>query len=302
MRFILVGEESAGARALALLLRSQHTVVGVMSGDQRLGASSGLPTWPSKLVKDPATARLLVEHDVDVLLNVYSMVQVAPDVLRAPRVGSFNLHPGILPHVAGRNPISAALHAGHAEHGVTLHHMVTDFDAGPIAFQATFLIEDSDNAMSLSAKCVRAGEMLIADLLAAALDGTIPSRPQDLSLRRYFAREMPEQGKLDFTRPARTIVDFVRAYDFYPFASRWGHPTAILGGREVALARARLTGRPTCATPGVVVHSGAGSIAIAARDEWVEVTRICIHGEYVAAERVLEGHSFGRRDDSVPHE
>jgi hypothetical protein len=48
---------------------------------------------PAAAVKDPAFASELWRRHVDVLLNVHSRHLIDPEVLAAPRIGSFNLHP-----------------------------------------------------------------------------------------------------------------------------------------------------------------------------------------------------------------
>jgi methionyl-tRNA formyltransferase len=44
-------------------------------------------------------------------------------------------------------------------------------------------------------------------------------KPRDLARRRYFGREVPQGGRIDWNAPARRIYDFVRACDYHPFAS-----------------------------------------------------------------------------------
>ena len=60
----------------------------------------------------------------------------ASDVLEAPRIGSFNLHPGPLPEYAGLNAPSWAIYHGEQEHRVTLHWLDAGIDTGPIAYGA----------------------------------------------------------------------------------------------------------------------------------------------------------------------
>jgi methionyl-tRNA formyltransferase len=240
-------------------------------------------------VKDPSTAELLRESSVDVLLNVYSMFQVCPEVIRAARVSAFNLHPGRLPDVAGRNPVSAALYQGHEVHGVTLHEMTEEFDAGTIAFAQSFPIEERDTAGTLSAKCVRVGEQLLAQLVEATARGpdAVPRIGQDHSRRVYYGPEMPEDGRLTWTRTARAAVDFVRAYDFLPFASQWGHPTTFASGRKMGIARARRTHHACDAPPGTVRSAPKTAVEVATLDEWVLVERVHVDGSYVPACEVL---------------
>src|SRR5438876_2368799 len=175
MNVLLVGEESAGIQTLKALARSDHRLVAVLASPAKsaLGCATvrtvaeklGYPTWPAKLVKNPSFANTVRSENVDIILNVHSLFIINDKVLDAPRIGSFNLHPGPLPRYAGLNAVSWALYRGERTHGVTLHKMVPEIDAGPIVFQEFFPIEENDTALSLSGKCVKAGMALVTRLL-----------------------------------------------------------------------------------------------------------------------------------------
>ena len=130
MNILLVGEESAGAQTLKLLASSNHRLVGVMASPTRKAVSGmtvwqhaeklGCRTWPAETVKDPAFAEVIRDAEVDLLLNVHSLFVIKPEIVAAPRWGSFNLHPGPLPRYAGLNAPSWAIYRGERSHGVTL--------------------------------------------------------------------------------------------------------------------------------------------------------------------------------------
>src|SRR5262245_10959283 len=146
MRVLLVAGESAGVEAFKAIRRSGHSLVAVMAGGAGRGATeagpllslaeaSGVPAWPPAQVREPAFAARIHEAKVHLVLNVHSLFVFHPDVLKAPAIGSFNLHPGPLPRCAGLNAPSWALYLGETRHGVTLHWMSPAIDAGPVAFQ-----------------------------------------------------------------------------------------------------------------------------------------------------------------------
>jgi methionyl-tRNA formyltransferase len=240
----------------------------------------GLPTWPAKSVKDPGFAEQVRAAEVDLLLNVHSLYVIAGEVVAAPRLGSFNLHPGPLPQYAGLNTVSWALYRGEAEYGVTVHKMAPGIDTGAIAYQSLFPIEDKDTALSLYAKCIREGLELLSQLVEAAAQGpgAIPLREQDLSQRRYFGKEVPQNGLVQWARPAREVVNFVRACDYFPFPSPWGSPKARLGDTEVGLIKAARTGRTATAPPGSIGDCSEMGAEIACGDEWILCQRVTLDG------------------------
>jgi UDP-4-amino-4-deoxy-L-arabinose formyltransferase/UDP-glucuronic acid dehydrogenase (UDP-4-keto-hexauronic acid decarboxylating) len=291
VKVLLVAEESAGIQVLRALAQSPHEPVAVMTAPPTRGGGAtvaavaeqlGVPVVASGRVRDPETADWIRAEGVDLLLNVHSLYLIHGDVVAAPRIGSFNLHPGPLPEYAGLNTPSWAIYNGEARHGVTVHWMEPGVDTGAVAYEARFDLTESDTGLSVSARCVREGVPLILRLLetAAADPQAIPRHEQDLSRRHYYKRaEVPDEGRIVWSRPARRIVDHVRASDYFPFRSPWGSPTTAIAGRELAVLKASTTGEPANAPPGTLGEVREGGVAVAAADEWVLVERVQAAGE-----------------------
>ncbi|MGH9752282.1 MAG: methionyl-tRNA formyltransferase [Blastocatellia bacterium] len=304
MNVVLVGEESAGVQTLKALARSDHRIVAVMASPTKKSLSSstlwqvaermGLPTWPAALVKDPAFAGRIRDAEVDLILNAHSLFVMHGEVVEAPRIGSFNLHPGPLPRYAGLNVVSWAIYLGERTHGVTVHKMAAGIDTGPIVYQSLFNIEDADTALTLYAKCTKEGVALLLRLLETASKdaNAIPLEPQDLTERRYFGKEIPENGRVDWSRQAREVVNLARACDYYPFPSPWGFPRAKLGEQEIGIVKARLTGESCDAAPGTVGRFAGTSVQVACADEWIWVDRTLAGGKYLPATDVLRPNSL----------
>jgi methionyl-tRNA formyltransferase len=299
-RVLLIGEEAAGARALRVLAQSSCEIAAVMTsmadesrGTAPLAATArelGCIIWPARAVKDPQFAHTVRSTDVDIILNVHSLYVIPAPVLRAPRIGAFNLHPGPLPQYAGLNTVSWAIYRGETTYGVTVHWMEPQIDTGAIAYQSTFSIEETDTPVLLTHKCVKAGLALISKLLdtAAANPDAIPRLQQDLNKRCYFGKQVPEEGRLSWNRPAREVVNFVRACEYWPYRSPWGHPKLSLGGREIAIGNATRTYRQCDDIPGTVGPSEESGVLVAAKDEWVCVRRLLIDDRFVNPHTVLK--------------
>jgi methionyl-tRNA formyltransferase len=295
LNVLLVGEESAGAQTLKLLANSSHKLVGVMASPTRKSAG-GLTvwqlaekmeyrTWPAELVKDPDFAEIVRSEKVDLLLNVHSLFVIKGEIVAAPRYGSYNLHPGPLPRYAGLNAPSWAIYRGERRHGVTLHRMLAGIDTGSIAYQALFDIDDNDTGFSVSAKCIKLGMELIKKLLDAAEIGPdqIPAIEQDLTLREYFGRGTPEEGWLDWARPAREVFNFVRAADYSPFQSPWQTPHSRLGDEEIGFVKVALTGQACDEPPGTIGRRDGDAVSVSCADEWIDVKKVLKGGKVANA-------------------
>jgi methionyl-tRNA formyltransferase len=296
LRVVVVAEESAGAQALDALLAAPESpeIVAVVTAPKPEGrrrplvaaaaTRHGLDVHPASTLRDGSFAETIRELDVDLLVNVHSLSVLGSDIVRAPRIGSFNLHPGPLPEYAGLNVPSWAIYEGETTHAVTVHWMDVEIDSGPVAYGASFAIDSADTGLSLTAKCVRHGVPLVLRLLddAARDPSSIPAFEQDLRRRRYFGREVPNEGRLVWGDSAGQIVRFVRAADYGPFDSPWGMPRARLGDDSVGITKASLTGEVADKPPGTVGRPlEGGGMRIAAADEWVAVHRMRRNGRSI---------------------
>jgi methionyl-tRNA formyltransferase len=299
MNVVLAAEESAGLQMLRTLVNSNHRLIAVLAEVPKPGAAGGsvwnaarelgCETWPAHLAQDPHLGRRLRSARIDILLNVHSLRILNHEVLDAPILGAFNLHPGPLPRYAGLNAVSWAIFRGEQTYGVTVHKMEAGIDTGAIVYQSCFPIEPEDTALSLSLKCVREGVKLMLRLLEAAEahPGRIPLVPQDLAMREYFGRDVPEQGCVSWSWPASKVLNFVRACDYFPFSSPWGYPRSRLGAKEFALVKARRTGLPCDVSPGTVGMTTDSGVYVACKDEWIVASKLLLEGKYVPAREVL---------------
>jgi len=299
MNIVLIAEESAGIQALSTLADSGHRIVAVLASPLKsrfprasvfLAARKyGLPVWPAELVKDASLGERLRAERVDMILNVHSLYLIHDEVLRAPLIGAFNLHPGPLPRYAGLNAVSWAIYKGETIHGVTLHKMVPEIDAGPIVYQSLFPINCDDSALSLSTKCVEHGLNLTRKLLDTAAEdpSRLPLVQQNLSEREYHGKGVPNNGRLSWDWPAARIVNFVRACDYFPFRSPWGYPSTEWTGENLSIMRAARTGLASHAEPGTVGEVTGPAVLVAGADEWVAVQKVKIGKGSMAAGEVL---------------
>jgi methionyl-tRNA formyltransferase len=303
LRILLIAEEAAGVQTLRMLAGSSHEVVAVMTRGVGMGAVGatvagvasrlGYRLWPARKSRDPNFADIIRTEKIDLLLNVHALYILPAEVVAAPQIGSFNLHPGPLPRYAGLNAPSWAIYHGERTHGVTVHWMDQGIDTGPIAYTAELPIEDDDTGLTLSAKCVRAGLPLLHDLLQDAAQGVVPRVNQPVGPRRYYGQEVPHQGRLIWNESAARVVNFIRACDYAPFTSPWGVPRAYLAGREIVVLKAALTGERTDADPGTVGRRIGNEVLVAARDEWIRIRRVQIGSSvFPAAEALREGDRF----------
>ena len=119
-----------------------------------------------------------------------------------------NVHPSLLPRWRGAAPVERALMAGDAQTGVTIHRTFAELDAGPIAAQHAFDVGPDDDAGAVYARAAEVGAALLDDVLAQPEPAFTPQPDEGVT---YAEKIRPEDRELDLSRPARELVDRVRA-------------------------------------------------------------------------------------------
>jgi folate-dependent phosphoribosylglycinamide formyltransferase PurN len=115
-------------------------------------------------VNDESTLATIREFNPDVILN-HMPQRLRDPLIRLPRKGVFNIHPGLLPKYQGMGSCLWPLIDGASHHGATLHLIDSEeIDVGPIIYSGRFPIQASDSVLALHIK-----SRMIAALLACRL-------------------------------------------------------------------------------------------------------------------------------------
>jgi methionyl-tRNA formyltransferase len=161
-----------------------------------------------------------------VVVAAYGVLIPEPALQRALWL---NVHPSLLPRWRGAAPIERALMAGDRETGVTIIRLEPELDAGPIAAQRAFAIEDEDDFGTVAAKAAEVAMELLDDVLPD------PSfSPQPAEGVTYAEKIGPADRELDLSRPPRELLGRIRALSPHIGAR------AELHGRPVTIWKARV--------------------------------------------------------------
>jgi UDP-4-amino-4-deoxy-L-arabinose formyltransferase/UDP-glucuronic acid dehydrogenase (UDP-4-keto-hexauronic acid decarboxylating) len=115
----------------------------------------------------------------------------------------------------------------------------------------------------------------------------LPEIPQDLTQRRWLDREVPQHGRIIWSLPAQQVINFIRACDFSPFLSPWGHPRTLKGRVEFGIVSASRTRCRAQTIPGTVGNFDGAGVRVACSDEWISVSRVSLQGKSMDANEVL---------------
>ncbi len=169
----------------------------------------------------------------------WKIPQAALDV---PRLGSVNMHPALLPRHRGPIPLAWALRDGDPVWGLTWHRMDAELDTGNLLAQGSVPIDDDDVDIEQFAPKLFSGAL---ELLPRALERVAAGDPGDpqpaegASWAGHF--EDDDYARIDWSQPARSIHNQVRAWNLEFGFSGIRAPVADIDGEKVVVRQTRLT-------------------------------------------------------------
>lgn len=179
----------------------------------------------------PELAERVAALKPDFLFSFYYRFMIGEALLDAPRRGALNMHGSLLPKFRGRVSVNWAIIHGERQTGASLHYMEKKPDAGDLVDQQAVPILTDDIASEVFAKVTVAAEQVLDRSLPALVLGTAARQPLDLKAGSYYGRRRPEDGRIDWSKPAWSVHNLIRAVaPPYPgaFSSAGGKSLKVL--------------------------------------------------------------------------
>jgi UDP-4-amino-4-deoxy-L-arabinose formyltransferase/UDP-glucuronic acid dehydrogenase (UDP-4-keto-hexauronic acid decarboxylating) len=214
----------------------------------RLAAERGIPVYAPDDVNHPLWVDRIAEMKPDVIFSFYYRNLLGEAILNSARIGAFNLHGSLLPAYRGRAPLNWVLVNGETQTGVTLHRMISRADAGAIIAQQAVEIADADDALSLHRKLTERAKHLLEGALPTLKSGTFSETAQDESKASYVGRRTPEDGRLEWEKPAQTLHNLVRAV-----SDPWPGAFSFVGTHKFIVWKSRVRSDVAPARAGTVI-------------------------------------------------
>jgi methionyl-tRNA formyltransferase len=289
LRIVFAGTPEFSVPALDAIAESGHTLVGVITNPDR-------PAGRGKKPRPPAVKQAALDQDVPVyqpesmkgeqpvqrlrawepdVMVVAAYGQILPEtILQAPTYGCVNIHASLLPKYRGAAPINRAIIEGESESGITIMKMDEGLDTGPMLMKGSVPIGPEMTAGELHDELAQLGATLIVDALDRLAEGTLSETPQDDEQASYAPKLATEDGRIDWSQPARRVADLIRGLNPWPGA--FSHIEADGGSDRIKFHLAHPVDTPSDEPPGTVLRADAkaGELVIACGEEAVAVDRI----------------------------
>ncbi len=229
MKVLFFGTPLFAEIVLEGLLNSKHQVVGVV-------CQSDKPAGRGNKMVSPHITQIAKANNVPVfqfeklLPHIEDFKNIDCDIFVTASYGKIlpkslldiklciNVHPSLLPKYRGATPIQNAILNGDVVTGVTVMKTEVGMDDGDIFLQEKFNISPEDDYTSLLPKLADLGTKLLLETLDKIENGTAKRTPQNAQDATFVKLLKKEDGLLDFSLSAESLVNKVRAFVEFPVA------------------------------------------------------------------------------------
>ncbi len=221
--------------------------------------------------KNESFHHFLLENKIDFIFVMAFSQFLGEKILKATRLGCFNVHTSLLPKYRGAAPIQYALLNGDKETGISIQRMVKKMDAGDIVYETTVSINPDETSFTLFSRL----QILTAQHLPLFLEKLIQSaltyRSQNEEEATFAPIIKKEDGLIQFEKENITnLLNKLKAY------ASWPGLYAFSGKKRVKFLE--LAPCSENIPPGVVDLS-RGEILIGVQDGSIRVRKIQFEGK-----------------------
>ena len=228
-----------------------------------------------------------------IVVAAYGQI-LPPAILDLPRYGCLNVHTSLLPKYRGAAPIQWAIAQGDAETGVTIMKMDPGLDTGEIVAQRRTAIQPADDSATLHARLARLGAELLLATIPDYTAGKIQPQPQPAEGVSHAPKIKKEDGRIDWSLPAQTIVNRLRAFTPWPGAfTFWDGKLLKIWKIRFAEVIGREETPPAgfVLKPGTILSADKSGILVTCGKDVVFVAELQLEGgRRMSAAEFLAGH------------
>jgi len=305
MRVVFIGTGEIGGPTLQALLQSrEHQLTGVVTQpDKPVGREQRIEPSPIKKalvgtkirivqparIKDPQSIEEIRTLLPDVIVVMAYGQILSRTILEIPALACLNLHASLLPRHRGAAPIQAAIASGDSETGITVMYMDEGLDTGDILLQRKIGVLPTDTGGSLHDRLAQIAPEALLDALKLLAQGNPPRVAQDSALATYAPKLSRENGRIDWTEPAKVVERKIRAYDPWPgaFAILTDRP-----GRELKLKILSVQIVDAKGSPGEVLCADNRGLIVATGEKALSLQKVQLEGKWrMGIQDFVRGHA-----------
>ncbi|MHA1744156.1 MAG: methionyl-tRNA formyltransferase [Candidatus Heimdallarchaeota archaeon] len=318
MRLVLIGNLEMAADILQELLKTHHTVVGVVVPEKKptdsqprfllfenLAEKNKIPIIRTNNINDERTVESLLRLSPDLAIVIGWSQIISKKVLDIPKKGTIGLHASKLPQGRGGAPVNWSIIHGEPELGITLFYLDEGVDSGDILSQEAVKIEDSDDVKSVFGKLASVAKRMVPQVVTSIERGTASRKKQDITKATYRPRRKPNDGLICWRKKSRELFNWIRALT-HPYPGAFTHKNK----KKLFVWKSELYDWPRdkVALPGEIVKAIDGKgVVVKTGDGGILLTQIQEEGElemradeYFISQGLYVGEVLGKNEDFPP--
>ena len=302
MRIVVHGQDAFGKAVLEKLLDRGEQVIAVCCAPDKPGKpedplkvfarEKGLALYQPKSWKTPEALELMKSFNADLCMMAYVLLFIPQPVLDAPKLGTFQYHPSLLPLHRGPSSINWPIAMGSKRTGLTIFWPDEGLDEGPVLLQKSVEIGPDDTLGDVYFK--RLFPMGV-DAMIESLDlvkaGVLLKHKQNLAAGSYESWFKKDGAELDFAKPIADVYNTIRAAN--PAPGAW----AMIKGTKLDIYDAALVSGTGAA--GTILSIDASGITVAGNGGAILAKRVkapdgkkIAAAEYAQAAGLVVGDAF----------
>ena len=181
-------------------------------------------------MRDKEAIAEFLSLNIDLCVMAFVTDIVPDEILEAPRFGTIQYHPSLLPEHRGPSSINWPIIQGKSKTGLTVFWPDKGLDTGPILLQKEFEITKTDTLGSVYfGKLYPAGVEAMVEAVEMVKNGTAPKIEQDHSKATYEGWCRSSDVMIDWNNPGVEIYNLIRWSDPSPGANTlWNQKSIYL--------------------------------------------------------------------------
>ena len=286
MRLVFLGTPDFAVPTLNAIVAAGHQVIEVVTQPDRpkgrrqeltpspvkaAALAHGLTVWQPERVRHADSVEHLRALAPDAMVVVGYGQIIPQSVIDIAPLGIINVHASLLPELRGAAPIQWAVARGYEKTGVTTMRIDAGLDTGDIVLQSETGIGPDETSPELSPRLAEAGARILLETLDGLAQGTLKPVPQDGTRATLAPILKKDDGRIDWTLPAKTIHNLIRGLQPWPGAH------TMFRGQSLHLWRSRLAADKRNLAPGALIQDG-GVFAVAGDGVCLELLELQLEG------------------------
>lgn len=278
MKTVFFGTPEFAAASLKRLIEDGHEVLAAFTRPdmpkgrgykmvpppvKEVALEHGIPVFQPTKLKNGEVARQLREIGPEIIIVVAYGRILPRAILDVPPLGCVNIHGSLLPAYRGSAPIQWTVLNGEKEAGVTAMYMEEGLDCGDMILKMSVPVGENETSEELYERLEALGAQCLSETMKRFEGGKkAPAVPQDDSKSSLAPMLEKAMGKLDFSKSAQEVHNWIRGMNSWPSAFTKYKGKLLKVHRSIVEEQEGILGRPgeVIDPENFVVACGKGSV------------------------------------------